>query len=108
MNYTNNPNERTAENLNQVLILCHRFVAHKNGSCILNLTEVFEWVLEYLNHKPQLAQDHLNTLSSIVSTLCLSNIGLPSYQANALIDKVCTKYFDIEYLTINHHLISCF
>lgn len=86
--YENNQNERTSENLNQVLILCHRLVAHKNGSCIQNLTELFEWTINYLNHKPTLAQNHLNTLSSIVSTLCLSNIGLPSYQSNALIEKV--------------------
>lgn len=88
MNYNNNQNERITNNLNQVLILCHRFIAHKNGSCIQNLTEIFEWTLEYLNHKPTLAQNHLNTLSSIVSTLCLSNIGLPSYQSSALIEKV--------------------
>jgi len=87
-NYNNNKNERTVDNLNQALILCHRFIAHKNGSCIQNLTEVFEWVSEYLNYAPQLAHEHLHTLSSIVSTLCLSNIGLPSYQANALIEKV--------------------
>lgn len=71
-----------------MFILCHRFIAHKNGLCIQNLTELFEWILQYLNHKPQLAQDHLSTLSSIISTLCLSNIGLPSYQSNALIEKV--------------------
>lgn len=88
MNYNNNQNERTTDNLNQVLILCHRFIAHKSGSCIQNLTEIFEWTLECLNHKPTLAQNHLNTLSSIVSTLCLSNIGLPSYQSSALIEKV--------------------
>lgn len=88
MNYNSNQNERTTDNLNQVLILCHRFVAHKNGSCIQNLTEIFEWTLEYLNHKPTLAQNHLNTLSSIVSTLCLSKVGLPSYQSSALIEKV--------------------
>lgn len=88
MNYKNDQNERTSNNLNQVLILCYRFVAHKNGSCILNLTEIFEWTLEYLNHSPTIAQEHLSTLSSIVSTLCLSNIGLPSYQSSALIEKV--------------------
>lgn len=89
MNYSNSQNERTTDNLNEVLILCHRFITHKNGSCIQNLTEIFEWTLEYLNHKPTLAPIHLNTLSSIVSTLCLSNIGLPSYQSSALIEKVC-------------------
>jgi hypothetical protein len=100
INYTNNPNERTAENVNQVLILCHRLVSHKNGSCIHNLTEIFEWVIEYLDHKPQLTQVHLHTLSSIVSTLCLSNIGLPSYQANTLIDKVSKKHLSTLYVYI--------
>lgn len=88
INYDNNQNERTSDNLNRVLILCHRFVDHKNGSCVQNMTEIFEFILEYLNHEPQLAQDHLHTLSSIVSTLCLSNNGLPSYQSNVLIEKV--------------------
>jgi len=87
-NYNNNQNERTTDNLNQALILCHRFVAHKNGACIQNLTEIFEWVLSYLNYVPQLAEDHLHISSSIISALCLSNIGLPSYQANILIEKV--------------------
>ncbi|XP_001952794.2 small subunit processome component 20 homolog [Acyrthosiphon pisum] len=95
-NYNNNQNERTTDNLNQALILCHRFIAHKNGSCIQNLTEIFEWVLSYLNCLPQLAEDHLHTLSSIVSTLCLSNIGMPSYQANVLIEKIMsTKNINI-------------
>jgi hypothetical protein len=96
--YNNNQNERTIDNLNQALILCHRFIAHKNGSCIQNLTEVFEWVLDYLNYAPQLAEDHLHTLSSIVSTLCLSSIGLPSYQSNTLIEKVSNiyKYFKFQ------------
>lgn len=88
INYNNNQNERTSANINQVLNLCHRFVAHKNGSYIQNLSEFYEWILGYLNHESQIAQDHLITLSSIVSTLCLSNIGLPSYQSNALIEKV--------------------
>lgn len=88
INYDNNQNERTSDNLNRVLILCHRFVAHKNASCVQNLTEIFEFVLKYLNHEPQLAQDHLYTLSSIVSTLCLLNDGLPLYQSNILIEKV--------------------
>lgn len=87
-NYDHNQNERTSDNLNQLLILCHRFMAHKNGACIQNLTEIYEWLLKYFNHEPQLAQNHLNTLSSIVSTLCLSSVGLPSYHSNALIEKV--------------------
>jgi len=103
-NYNNNQNERTSDNLNQALILCHRFVGHKNGSCIQNLTEVFEWVLGYLNCAPQLAQNHLHTLSSIVSTLCLSNIGLPSYQSNVLIEKVG----NIHIMHFNFQLIYIF
>lgn len=103
----NNGNERTSENLNQVLVLCHRFVAHKNGACIQNLTEIFDWSLEYLNYEPRLAQDHLNTLSSIVCTLCLSKIGLPSYQSSALIEKVSnskkqfyTVYIHVKYFNL--------
>lgn len=92
-NYDNNQNEKTLENLNQVLILSHRFIEHKNGSCVQNLTELFDWLIEYLDHKPQLATDHLNTLSSIISTVCLSNIGLPSYQSNTLIEKVCNDKY---------------
>lgn len=92
-NYDDNQSERTSENLNQVLILCHNFVAYKNGSCIQNLTELFEWVLELLSHEPQLSQNHLSTLSSIVSTLCLSKICLPSYQSNTLIEKVSKIVF---------------
>jgi len=97
INYDNNQNERTTDNLNQALILCHQFVAHKNGSCVQNPTEIFEFICEYLNHKPQLAQEHLCTLSSIVSTLCLSSIGLPSYQSITLIEKVSdikTQFYD--------------
>lgn len=107
INFDHNQTERTSENLNQILILCYRFVSHKNGSYIQNLTELFEWVLEYLNHEPQLAQNHLITLSSIVSTLCLSNIGLPSYQSNALIDKVSNLilYFDHLYYNIIIYII---
>lgn len=70
------------------MVLCHRFIAHKNGACIQNLTELFDWLLEHFNHKPQLTQEHLINLCSVVSTLCQLNTGLSSYQCNVLIEKV--------------------
>lgn len=86
--YNNTKNDRTSENLNQILKLCLRFIDHKNGVCIQNLTEIFEWLCVYLDHQPQLAHDHLHTLASVVSTISLFQIGLPSYQCYSLIEKV--------------------
>ncbi|XP_050435060.1 small subunit processome component 20 homolog [Adelges cooleyi] len=95
-NYDNDPNERTCENLNQLLLLCHRFLSHKYGACVNNLPELFEWLCGYLDHEPQLAQDHLCTLASIVSTVCLYRTGLPSYQCYSLIEKVMSiKHTDV-------------
>ncbi|XP_050524775.1 small subunit processome component 20 homolog [Daktulosphaira vitifoliae] len=95
-NYENNKNDRTSENFNQILLLCLKFINHKNGVCIQNFTEIFEWLCVYLDYQSQLAQDHLHTLASIVSTVCLFRTSLPSYQCYSLIVKVMSvKYINI-------------